>query len=95
MKTEDFFSFITKTKQTTFSFGWAGTKQLKTEEFFSFNTKTKQMAFSLGLAGTKQRKTNGILPISYTKGIQHFHSPSHNHTNLQSLKLKTPYSHLH
>jgi hypothetical protein len=46
---------------------------MKAEGFFSFSTKTKQMVFSLGLAGTKQRKTNGIVPFSYTKGIQHFH----------------------
>jgi hypothetical protein len=64
-------SFSTKTKQTTFSFGQAGTKQMKTEEIFSFSTKTKQMTFSL--ARTKQRKTNGIIPFSYTEGIQHFH----------------------
>ena len=56
---------------------------MKTEDIFSFSTKTNQIAFSLGLAGTKQKKTNGNVPLSFTKGIQHFHSPSHNHTNLQ------------
>ena len=40
--------FSTKTKQMTFSFGSAGTKQMKTEEILSFSTKTKQITFSFG-----------------------------------------------
>ena len=43
-----FICFSTKTKQMTFSFGSAGTKQMKTEEMLSFSTKTKQMTFSFG-----------------------------------------------
>ena len=38
-----FICFSTKTKQMTFSFGSAGTKQMKTEEIIALSTKTKQM----------------------------------------------------
>ena len=47
-------SFGTKTKQTSFSFAFAGTKQMEKNWNKSFGTKTKQMSFSFLSAGTKQ-----------------------------------------
>ena len=49
MKTDQLSAFISKTKQTTFSFGLDGTKQMMTGGIFAFITigKLKSISFSI------------------------------------------------
>jgi hypothetical protein len=53
----------TKTKQMTFRFCSAGTKQMKSQEILSFSTKTKQTTFSFVLAEQNQMNTKDFTLI--------------------------------